>query len=61
MRALFGKNVCENERIGSRWGGGASAAPPPLDPPMVVFLFIFYTEIKLVQFRTVSSHAKVLL
>ena len=25
--ALFGENVCENERIGSRWGG-APAAPP---------------------------------
>ena len=26
-RALFGKNVCKNERIGSR-GGGAPPAPP---------------------------------
>ena len=25
MRALFSKNVCENERIGSRGGGGACA------------------------------------
>ena len=33
-RHLFGKNVCENERIGSRWGGGACQGRP-LDPPMV--------------------------
>ena len=25
---FFGKNICENERIGSRWGA-------PLDPPMI--------------------------
>ena len=25
---LFGKNVCENERIGSCWGGYVLAAPP---------------------------------
>ena len=30
---LFSKNVCENERNGSCWGGGRAAAPP-LDPPM---------------------------
>ena len=29
MCTLFGKNVCENERNGSCWGGGAPAAPPP--------------------------------
>ena len=28
MRALFGKNVCENKRIGSHWGGCTPAAPP---------------------------------
>ena len=33
MRTLFGENVCENERIGSR-GGGAPVAPH-LDPPMI--------------------------
>ena len=33
MHTLFGKNVCENERNGSCWGGHAPAAPP-LDPPM---------------------------
>ena len=32
-QVLFGENVCENERIGSRWGGRAPAVPP-LDPPM---------------------------
>ena len=30
MWALFGKNVCKNERIGSRLGG------TPLDPPMLM-------------------------
>ena len=28
MQVLFGENVCENERIGSRWGGGWRANPP---------------------------------
>ena len=32
MLALFGKNICKNERIGSCWGGGgrvpAAALPP---------------------------------
>ena len=32
MRALFTKNACENERIGSR--RGACAGHAPLDPPM---------------------------
>ena len=32
--ALFGENVCENERIGSHGGGGACAGHAPLDPPM---------------------------
>ena len=31
--ALFSKNVCENEKIGSCWGGGARRRHP-LDPPM---------------------------
>ena len=30
--ALFGENVCENERIGSHMGGVRPARP--LDPPM---------------------------
>ena len=30
--ALFGENVCENERIGSRWGGGRRRRP--LDQPI---------------------------
>ena len=30
-RVLFGKNVCENERIGSRWGRGC-----PLYLPMTL-------------------------
>ena len=29
MWALFGRNVCENERIGSRWGKGVGAARTP--------------------------------
>ena len=29
---LFGKNICENKRIGSCWGGVPGV--PPLDPPM---------------------------
>ena len=33
--ALFGKNVCENKRIGSCWGGEACAGGAPLDPPML--------------------------
>ena len=35
---LFGKSICENERIGSHWGH-APAAPPPLDPPMRTLCF----------------------
>ena len=34
MWALFGENVCENERIGSHRGGRAPGTPP-LDPPML--------------------------
>ena len=34
MCTLFGKNVCENERNGSCWGGGG-ATGAPLDPPMI--------------------------
>ena len=30
--ALFGKNICKNERIGFCWGGAPAALPP--DPPM---------------------------
>ena len=34
-RALFGENVCKNERIGSHGGGGGGVRPArPLDPPM---------------------------
>ena len=29
MRALFGENVCINERIGSRMGGGACTGHTP--------------------------------
>ena len=29
MWALFGENVCENERIGSHRGGRAPGTPPP--------------------------------
>ena len=27
MWVLFGKNICENERIGSRWGGAPAVSP----------------------------------
>ena len=29
MQALFGENVCENERIGSHWGGRRCWRHPP--------------------------------
>ena len=29
MQALFGENVCENERIGSHRGGRVPGMPPP--------------------------------
>ena len=32
IQVLFGKNVCENERIGSH--RGHAPGMPPLDPPM---------------------------
>ena len=35
MRALFGENVCKNERIGSHRGGRAPGHAPPQDPPMI--------------------------
>ena len=38
-RALFGENVCENERIGSHWGGGGACRWRPPDPPMLTCLF----------------------
>ena len=39
MWALFGKNVCENKRIGSR-REGVYPACPPIDPPMEAFTFL---------------------
>ena len=35
-RALFGENMCNNEKIGSRWGGA-----PLLDPPMSTYQVCF--------------------
>ena len=35
MWALFGENVCENERIGSH-GRGHAPGMPPLDLPMEI-------------------------
>ena len=40
---LFGKNVCENERIESCWGGGHRQHP--LDPPMVCVLAYMTFEV----------------
>ena len=39
---LYGKNVCENERIGSHsvGGGGMNPARPLLDPPMLWFSIV---------------------
>ena len=34
MQALFGRNVCKNERIGSHWGRGAHRRSP-LNLPVV--------------------------
>ena len=34
MRVLFGENACENERIGSRKGGGVRRKILYVDPPM---------------------------
>ena len=34
MQALFSENVCENERIGSREGGGVRRTISYVDPPM---------------------------
>ena len=48
MRALFGENVCENERIGSHRGWRAPGTPP-LDPPMVSYIklpFIFVSDVE---------------
>ena len=39
MRALFGKNVCENERIWPCRGGGGVRWAGPLDPPMHMMSF----------------------
>ena len=46
MRALFGENVCENERIGPRT---AHAHPP--DPPMGL---VFLTGIKIMHGKCCS-------
>ena len=43
---LFGKNVCENERIGSCGGGGGHAPDmPPLDLPMPKIPVIFFRSV----------------
>ena len=38
----FLAKTCENEKIGSCWGGHAPAAPP-LDPPMVMVNVPYFT------------------
>ena len=32
MRTIFGRNVCENKRIGSDWGGGVGWGTPAAPP-----------------------------
>ena len=51
-RALFGENVCERERIGSRWRREAR----PLDPPVImVFSTVFVFFYGLVDAETYNS------
>ena len=37
-RVLFGKNVCQNERIGSRRGGGRAPGTPPRSANVIYIL-----------------------
>ena len=39
-QALFGENVCENERIGSHRGWCVPGTPPPPDPPMLTIILL---------------------
>ena len=58
MHTLFGKNVCENERNGSCWGGGGRRRRP-LDPAMSLtsifscMTMIFYGR---EYFRSLHNH-----
>ena len=51
MWALFGKNVCENERIGSRLGGGSTRRqqPPPGSAnachPAIITKLTYFTKV----------------
>ena len=47
MRALFGKDVCKNERIGLRRGCVCPARP--LDLPMICLVF-FFTQLELIYY-----------
>ena len=56
-KALFNENVCKNERIGSRWGGGGGHTPAvPLDPSMVFISIVMDT--KVVNLETVVQSGK---
>ena len=64
--ALFGRNVCENERIGSRWGGGTRRRSP-LDPPLkidtiiLIYMRAYHVRHKLsmVGIQTIRSKVKI--
>ena len=55
MQALFGENICENERIGSHWGRGVHAGSTPLDLPMISISL----KSSLTGMRLSSVHLKV--
>ena len=56
MWALFGQNVCKNERIGSRREGMHPAHP--LDPPMVIVINYHYDGLKMICVFCISCTEK---
>ena len=58
--ALFGKNVCENERIGSHRGAVRRARPPPQIrqctlSSLFMFMYLYRAVSKLIDLNSVSS------
>ena len=51
-RVLFGKNVCKNERIGSRWGGGRWGHAPDMPPRSANALDLMLSTFLLFSIRT---------